>query len=189
MLGAAWPADAQTSDVEESSPPQGRQVEVAVELEGLGGELEDNVRAAVALLVQEGEELAPSRARTLFRRAPEEMRVALEPFGRYAPTIDGELNDDGDEWTATFNVDPGPVTVLSLGITPALVPAQAPVTVLVPARNPDPVMMMKLASCPLRMSDSGHFVPVTATGLFCSRMMSCRFDLNCELLVRRASSL
>jgi translocation and assembly module TamA len=113
MLGAAWPADAQTSDVEESSPPQGRQVEVAVELEGLGGELEDNVRAAVALLVQEGEELAPSRARTLFRRAPEEMRVALEPFGRYAPTIDGELNDDGDEWTATFNVDPGPVTVLS----------------------------------------------------------------------------
>lgn len=111
-LGVVLPLGAQTNSAE-GAPPEGRQVEVSVELEGLDGELEDNVRAAVALLVREGEGLTPNRARTLYRRAPEEIRLALEPFGRYAPTIEGELSDDGDEWTAAFNVDPGPATVLT----------------------------------------------------------------------------
>jgi translocation and assembly module TamA len=115
VLAAAWalPLGAQAPDPRDSEPAVTQEVEVQVELAGLEADLEDNVRAAVALFVQEGEELTPNRARTLFRRAPEEMRVALEPFGRYAPTIDAALDDTGDEWTATFDVDPGPATLLT----------------------------------------------------------------------------
>lgn len=113
ILWAALPLGAQTTSSDEPSPQAPREIQVEVELEGLDGELEDNVRAAVALIVQEGERLTPNRARTLFQRAPEEIRVALEPFGRYGPSIEGELDDEGDDWTALFTVDPGPATVLT----------------------------------------------------------------------------
>ncbi|MEJ2539944.1 MAG: autotransporter assembly complex protein TamA [Gemmatimonadota bacterium] len=102
-----------TPVVAQEEAPEEREVEVSVELEGLEGELAANVRAGVALLVREGDALSPSRARTLFDRAPDEIRAALEPFGRYAPVIQSELVDQGDEWTARFRVDPGPATIVT----------------------------------------------------------------------------
>ncbi|MEJ2503651.1 MAG: POTRA domain-containing protein [Gemmatimonadota bacterium] len=58
-------------------------VRVAVEVEGLEGDLEANALAVMALARQEDEPLAVDRARALFERAPEEVLTALEPFGRY----------------------------------------------------------------------------------------------------------
>jgi translocation and assembly module TamA len=89
------------------------EVRVAVLLEGLEGELETNARAVVALARQEGEGLTPARARTLFRRAPDQIRTALEPFGRYEVAVESELLDEGEDWSARFVVDPGPATIVS----------------------------------------------------------------------------
>lgn len=88
-------------------------VRVSVTVEGLDGDLQTNVEAVVRLIVREGDRLAPGRARALFRRAPDEIRLALEPFGRYQPTIDAEIADQGEDWTASFRVDPGPATIVT----------------------------------------------------------------------------
>jgi len=104
----AAPARAQSDD----ASGVGREVQVEVELEGLEGELRDNVEAVVGLILQEGEDLAPSRARALYRRAEEEVRLALQPFGRYSPVIETELVDEGDDWTVRLVVDPGPATLV-----------------------------------------------------------------------------
>jgi translocation and assembly module TamA len=88
-------------------------VDVTVELDGLEGELEVNARAVVSLIREAGEPLAPGRAVTLFERAPDEIRRALEPFGRYSPEIRSELSREGEAWAARFDVDPGPATIVT----------------------------------------------------------------------------
>ena len=110
LLAAAAPVLGQADEGAVGAPA--RQVQVDVELEGVEGDLRANVEAVVALFLQEGEDLVPGRARSLVRRAPEEIRLALEPFGRYAPVIETELMDEGDAWTARLVVDPGPITLV-----------------------------------------------------------------------------
>jgi translocation and assembly module TamA len=87
-------------------------VRVAIELRGLEARLQTNVRAVVSLYRQEGVELSPERALSLFDRAPAEIRRALEPFGRYSPEVRSELAQVGSEWVASFDVDPGPPTIV-----------------------------------------------------------------------------
>ncbi len=88
-------------------------VRVSVEIEGLEGELRDNAEAILGLKLQEGEDLSPARARALHRRAPQELALALAPFGRYDVRVDAELDDGGTDWTARYVVDPGPPTLLA----------------------------------------------------------------------------
>ena len=90
----------------------GQTVRVEVEIQGLEGELEDNAEAVLGLKLQEGEDLSPARARALHRRAPEELALALAPFGRYDIQVESELRDEGTSWTARYVVDPGPPTML-----------------------------------------------------------------------------
>ncbi|MCL7979849.1 MAG: autotransporter assembly complex protein TamA [marine benthic group bacterium] len=85
-------------------------VKVSVEIEGLEGELADNAEAVLGLKLQEGNELTPARARALHRRAPEELQLALSPFGRYDVTVQGDLVSEGSDWTARYTVDPGEPT-------------------------------------------------------------------------------
>jgi translocation and assembly module TamA len=54
------------------------------------------------------EEITGPRVLALHRRAPDEIRAALEPFGYYRPTIDPELDTSTAEWVAHYQVDPGP---------------------------------------------------------------------------------
>ncbi|HHB12423.1 MAG TPA: outer membrane protein assembly factor, partial [Chromatiales bacterium] len=53
--------------------------------------------------------------RARYRKAEEEIRKALEPFGHYRPRIQGELfpaSGPGTCWRAHFRIDPGPVVHL-----------------------------------------------------------------------------
>ena len=88
-------------------------VQVSVQLRGLDAGLETNVRAVVSLYRQAGVDLSADRAVSLFERAPGEIRRALEPFGRYSPDVRSELARNGREWVASFDVDPGPPTIVS----------------------------------------------------------------------------
>lgn len=88
-------------------------VRVSVEVEGLEGDLATNVQTVVVLAQDQGQPLSSARARTLYRRAEGQIRTALEPFGRYAVTIDSDLVDEGQEWSARFSVDPGPATTIA----------------------------------------------------------------------------
>jgi translocation and assembly module TamA len=54
------------------------------------------------------EDIAPARIRRLHGNAAEEIRTALRPFGHYRARVDGTLNQNGDNWIAHYEVDPGP---------------------------------------------------------------------------------
>ena len=85
------------------------------ELDGVEGELADNVRAMLS--VDDALLQAPpptvSRLRYLHRQAPEEIRRALQPFGYYNPVLQLEINLDGpaEQWAARYQIDVGPITL------------------------------------------------------------------------------
>ncbi|MDZ7788023.1 MAG: autotransporter assembly complex family protein [Halofilum sp. (in: g-proteobacteria)] len=84
---------------------------VDVAIEGVEGALLDNVRAMLSIAADrsDDEEVTERSVRRLHRRAPDEIRRALEPFGHYQPEIDTNLvRDDDGAWQAGYRIDPGP---------------------------------------------------------------------------------
>ncbi len=57
---------------------------------------------------EEVEQITGPKILALHRRAEEEIRAALEPFGYYRPVVDASLDSAGVEWIARYRVDPGP---------------------------------------------------------------------------------
>ena len=45
-----------------------------------------------------------SPVRRLFERAPDELRLALQPYGYYRPEISSELERVDEQWVATFTI-------------------------------------------------------------------------------------
>lgn len=87
-------------------PPQDR---VRVEIDGVSGELRRNIRAHLSIYQRRSEtDLPESIVRALHRRAPDEIRRALRPFGYYRPTIESELRQADGAWRARYRVAPGP---------------------------------------------------------------------------------
>ena len=81
---------------------------VRVQVDGVSGEIRRNIRAHLSIYQRRSEpELAESTVRALHRRAPEEIRRALRPFGYYRPAIESELRQTDDGWRARYRVDPG----------------------------------------------------------------------------------
>ncbi|HEX6995061.1 MAG TPA: autotransporter assembly complex family protein [Gammaproteobacteria bacterium] len=103
---------------------------VEVRIEGLGDELERNVRAFLSIAeleeavrddassseaeeddVSDGDEdPTEARIRRLHAAADAEIAAALQPFGYYEPTVTATLERDGEDWVARYVVDPGPPT-------------------------------------------------------------------------------
>jgi translocation and assembly module TamA len=90
---------------------------VDVNVRGVEGELEDNILAVLDLQEIEGDEAEAGRIRLLHQRATEQIRTALQPFGYYDPQIEGRLEQDGEEFVATYDVTPGrPMKVVELDL-------------------------------------------------------------------------
>jgi translocation and assembly module TamA len=85
-------------------------VPVTVQLEGVEGELRENVLGYLGLEQNRSQEgLTDAQVALLHRRAPEEIRDALEPFGHYRATVAATLERQADGgWLALYRVDPGP---------------------------------------------------------------------------------
>lgn len=97
-------------------------VEVKTDIQGISGEILDNVRAHLSLYrAMDMEELSVWRLRSMTEDARTEVAAALEPFGFYLPRVEVNL-DEGDAatpWLATVRVQPGQpaqVNVLDLEI-------------------------------------------------------------------------
>ncbi|UCF19380.1 MAG: outer membrane protein assembly factor [Gemmatimonadota bacterium] len=85
-----------------------------VELEGLRGGAAANVRAAAGIFgAARGGRLPTSQIERLHARAPEQIELALRPFGFYRPSVRSELRTDGRTWVARYVVDAGPPLLLS----------------------------------------------------------------------------
>lgn len=92
---------------------------IDVTIEGLEGEPLANVRAYLSLvrLAEERPDAAAAAVRRAHRRAPGEIRAALEPFGHYRAEVEAELRRAGEGWQATYRVHPGePVRLETIDI-------------------------------------------------------------------------
>jgi len=96
---------------------------VKIDVDGLSRDLRKNVLATLSLEEARGDkDLTEDRIRRLHARAPDEIQLALQPFGYYRPSVQSTLERQGDTWVAHYTVDPGPplkVTHLDLQVVGA----------------------------------------------------------------------
>ncbi|MDE2149064.1 MAG: BamA/TamA family outer membrane protein [Gammaproteobacteria bacterium] len=86
---------------------------IDVQVSGVGGALRANVLAQLSIQAQSNEpQLDQATVEDLNRRAPAQIRTALQPFGYYRSRIDAALSGQAPHWTARYRIDPGPRTTL-----------------------------------------------------------------------------
>jgi translocation and assembly module TamA len=87
---------------------------VKVEIQGVEGLVERNVRAVLELArMAENGPLPRARIGQLHQRAERDIGVALEPFGYYRPEVEKSLTENGGgEVIALYVIDPGPAVQL-----------------------------------------------------------------------------
>lgn len=86
---------------------------IAVELEGVDGPERENIELRLGLQAYadaDGEDEA--QIRRLHRQAESDIRSALQAYGYYSPTVRSSLQGEKGDWTARYEVDPGPPTLL-----------------------------------------------------------------------------
>jgi translocation and assembly module TamA len=98
---------------------QAQAVKLDVKVEGLEGEYEKNVLALLGIYQErEDDKLSVLRLQALHRRAPDQIREALAPFGLYRVQVEDSLTAPAEEsgtWRAAYKVSPGePVKVGSV---------------------------------------------------------------------------
>ena len=82
---------------------------VRIEVEGLDRDLRRNVVANLSLEeARDDDDLTEDRIRRLHANAPEEIGIALQPFGYYRPAVQSALEREGDTWVARYTVEAGP---------------------------------------------------------------------------------
>ncbi len=101
------------------TPAAATAVSLQVRIEGLEGQQETNVQALLGLYQEQDDgELTVPLLLSLYRRAPQQIRDALAPFGLYRVEIEDSLvrpDDPDGRWIATFRIDPGePVRIASV---------------------------------------------------------------------------
>ena len=114
---------------------------IEVVVEGVGGDLEDNVRALSSLnRLSTSKEIDDQVVDRLVKRAPDEAAAALRPFGYYEPKITAELEKVGDGWRATIRIKRGKAVTL----------VEQEVEITGPGRD-EPFMRAALAKSTLRI--------------------------------------
>jgi len=84
-------------------------VPLRVTVDGVDGAVRDNVLGFLGIEQnREQEGLSDAQVTLLHRRAPDEIRKALQPFGFYRATIEANLERDPDGgWLASYRIEPG----------------------------------------------------------------------------------
>lgn len=108
LTGSALPLPAAEAKVDQ----------VRVTLEGLDGVQRQNALKAIALrALRRDPEATPAQIERLHRRAPAQIRAALEPFGHYHVEVQSRLERVGSRHEARYVVEAGePVRVATLSV-------------------------------------------------------------------------
>lgn len=91
-------------------PDTAAAVRISVKISGVKHALADNVKATLALRrVQESKrDLDDNEAQRLIDRTPEEVALALQPFGYYRSTTNISVKKSEKRWSVDVHVTPGP---------------------------------------------------------------------------------
>ena len=87
---------------------------VAVNVTGLEDPLKTNVLNSLEILQKkDSKDLTVRWLKRMHEQAPEQIRIALQPYGYYNPVIEATLTENEGTWTADYNVAPGPPVLYS----------------------------------------------------------------------------
>lgn len=81
-----------------------------IEITGLNSAVLKNAQDRLTLIKQSyGKEISPSEIQDLFKKAPAEIRKAIEPFGYFKSRVKSKLiKQNTTKWLMQFNIIPGP---------------------------------------------------------------------------------
>ncbi len=101
------------------APKTAAAINVTVSVEGVDGEMKENIFAYLSIeLYREHPDLTVKRLEKLHKKAEEEIRQALQPFGYYSPEILSRLEKQDSLWRAYYRITPGtPVLVEKVEIS------------------------------------------------------------------------
>jgi len=94
-------------------------VTVDVQVKGVKGAMYDNILSRLKIFLhKDSRRLTGFEITRLHRHAKADIEEALAPFGYYAPSIVGTLEQEGDAWKAVYTVNRGePVRVTAVRIS------------------------------------------------------------------------
>lgn len=96
--------------------PASAQERLNIEIEGIDGELLSNVKSTLSIVqIEKGtpsSQLTEAVIKRSYAQSKKQIRQALRPFGFYQALIRSQLKQDGNVWTATFNINSGPATLI-----------------------------------------------------------------------------
>lgn len=90
-----------------------------IELHGIQDSVLKNTEARLAILKNSQGELTANKIQSIYAQAPNNIRLAMQPYGYFRPSIQANLSHNNDTWTASFHIQPGqkiPITQLSLSV-------------------------------------------------------------------------
>ena len=90
--------------------------QLTVKVSGVDKKLEKELLSSIALYRQQDQgRLTTARVRSLYKRAEQELKAALQVHGYYKPEITSSLKEDEKEWNAEFLINPGqPVMIKAI---------------------------------------------------------------------------
>jgi translocation and assembly module TamA len=84
-----------------------------LQIDGVEGPLRDAAVAAAGMQDYATRDITAAQAHRLYERAPKQIAAALEPYGYYNATADGEFKDAPTGYVAVIHVHLGEPTVVS----------------------------------------------------------------------------
>lgn len=101
---------------------------VQLVVDGVDDNLKGAITSTVELAQYANRDVTEAQARRLYERAHDQVTMALQPYGYYEPSVDGDIKQIGKDWQVTLHVKPGePVKVTAVDVqldkTAANIPA------------------------------------------------------------------
>ncbi|BDU23029.1 autotransporter assembly complex family protein [Dyella sp. GSA-30] len=101
---------------------------VQLVVDGVDDNLKGAITSTVELAQYANRDVTEAQARRLYERAHDQVTLALQPYGYYEPSVDGDIKQVGKDWQVILHVKPGePVKVTAVDVqldkTAANIPA------------------------------------------------------------------
>jgi translocation and assembly module TamA len=101
---------------------------VQLVVDGVDDNLKGAITSTVELAQYANRDVTEAQARRLYERAHDQVTLALQPYGYYDPSVDGDIKQVGKDWQVTLHVKPGePVKITAVDVqldkTAANIPA------------------------------------------------------------------
>jgi translocation and assembly module TamA len=102
-----------------ANPANPAQLTLNFKIHGIQGSVLKNTEARLAILKNSQGELTAAKIQNIYSQVPNNIRLAIQPYGYFRPSIQSHLSQNNETWTASFHIQPGqriPISQFSLSV-------------------------------------------------------------------------